>query len=348
MISPSLLPFVSVVMPIRNEIGFIRRGLGAVLAQDYPADLLEVLVADGRSDDGTRQVVQEIARQDARVRLVDNAGRIVATGLNTALEQVKGDIVVRVDGHCEIAPDYVRRCVDHLRRDNVAGVGGPLETVGATAIARAIAAAMSSRFGVGDSAFRTVKGRTQLVDTVAFPAYTRDVLTRTGPFDSELVRNQDDEYNYRIRKMGGRLLLAADVRSKYYSRSSFRTLWRQYFQYGYWKVRVLQKHPRQMRPRQFVPLAFVLALMLSLLVAPWGPGWLVTAAVAGSYVVANLAASSIVGWKNGRGALVPLAAVAFAILHLSYGLGFLRGLIKFRNRWRDVPPPPRVDALEYL
>ncbi|HXH25336.1 MAG TPA: glycosyltransferase family 2 protein [Vicinamibacterales bacterium] len=330
------LPRVSVVMPIRNEAAFIRRGLQAVLQQDYPAELVEVIVADGRSDDGTREIVGEIARQDSRVTLLDNSGRIVATGLNQALQTATGDVIVRVDGHCEIAPDYVRRCVEHLAQGGVDGVGGPLETIGRTPTARAIAAAMSSRFGVGDSAFRTVKGRTQLVDTIAFPAYTREVLDRAGPFDVELVRNQDDEYNYRIRKMGGKLLLAADVRSRYYSRSTFASLWRQYFQYGYWKVRVLEKHPLQMRARQFVPPAFVLALASAVLAAPWPGGRVWAAAVAGTYLAANIAAALFVAASHGRLLLAPRISAAFIVLHVSYGAGFLVGLASRLDRFGSL------------
>jgi glycosyltransferase involved in cell wall biosynthesis len=330
------LPTVSVVMPIRNEADFITRSLGAVLSQDYPADRMEVIVADGCSDDGTREIVRAMAARDSRVTVLDNQGRIVATGLNQALAIAKGEIVVRVDGHCEIAPDYVRCCVSHLQRGEAEGVGGPLDTVGQSAIARAIAVAMSSRFGVGNSAFRTVTGRSLIVDTVAFPAYTREVLDRVGPFDTELVRNQDDEYNYRLRKMGGRLLLAADVHSRYHSRSSLTSLWRQYFQYGYWKVRVLQKHPRQMRPRQFVPPAFVAGLVLSALALPWSIGRWSFAAVVLLYGLANLVAVATSVRRLAGIAGVVYLPVAFAILHLSYGSGFLVGLVKFWNRWNDA------------
>lgn len=331
--SSSPHPFVSVVMPIRNEAGFIARSLRAVLEQDYPAEALEVIVADGCSDDGTRDIVRELAAGDPRVRLLDNTGRIVATGLNQALAVARGEVIVRVDGHCEIESDYVRRCVDHLASDDIDGVGGPLETVGQTPAADAIACAMSSRFGVGGSAFRTVSGRSLLVDTVAFPAYPKSVVDQVGPFDEEQVRNQDDEYNYRIRKMGGRLLLAADVRSRYYSRSSFKSLWRQYFQYGYWKVRVLQKHPRQMSARQFVPLAFVTALLLAALSSWWIAGRVALAAVIVAYVAANALATVALMRGRERPVRGSLVALAFAILHLSYGSGFLVGLVRFWNRW---------------
>jgi glycosyltransferase involved in cell wall biosynthesis len=246
------LPLVSVIMPVRNEADFLAESLGAVLTQDYLPDRMEVLIADGMSTDGTRDIVSDLATRYPRcpITVLDNPGRIVATGLNAALRVARGEIIIRIDGHCRIASDYVSRCVDHLRRDEVDGVGGSINTVAGTAVGRAIAGAMSSPFGVGGSAFRTIKGRTMLVDTVPFPAYSRHAIDMAGPFDEELVRNQDDEYNYRLRKLGARILLAADIKSDYYSRTSLGSLWRQYFQYGYYKVRVMRKHVRQMQVRQ--------------------------------------------------------------------------------------------------
>jgi glycosyltransferase involved in cell wall biosynthesis len=264
--------------------------------------------------------------------------------LNIGIRAARGDVIVRVDGHCEIASDYVRRCVEHISNDQVDGVGGSVHTVGETSTAEAIAAAMSSRFGVGDSAFRTERDKTGLVDTVPFPAYTRSIIQQAGGYDEELVRCQDDEYNYRLRELGAKILLAGDIRSRYYSRASLRSLWQQYFQYGFWKVRVMQKHPKQMRLRQFVPPSFVLSsfivLGLSFLVGLCGPcrtvrwGWIPLALVWGSYVVANLAASVLTASKKGWRHALQLPVV-YAILHLSYGLGFLVGLFKFWNRWSD-------------
>jgi glycosyltransferase involved in cell wall biosynthesis len=320
-------------MPVRNEVGFIERSLRAVVGQDYPVARMEILVADGMSNDGTRALVQALQQEHPQIKLIDNPGMIVATGLNAALRQARGDIIVRVDGHCELAPDYLRCSVSHLLHEGVEAVGGPLETIGQSLKARAVAAAMGSRFGVGGSAFRIASSSTQFTDTVAFPAYTRAVIDRAGPFDEELVRNQDDEYNYRLRKMGVKILLAADVRSRYYSRATLGKLASQYFQYGYWKVRVLQKHPRQMQPRQFVPALFVVGLLASVLLMSVLPlaryfsaGLL--ACYAFGLIVASLLASRKSGWR-----MLPLLPLTFATLHLSYGLGFLFGLVRFWNRF---------------
>jgi glycosyltransferase involved in cell wall biosynthesis len=353
---PALNPFVSVIMPVRNEAAFIERSVGSVLAQDYPQASMEILIADGGSTDATREVIEGLkhSHPDISITLLDNPGKIVATGLNTALGPAKGEVIVRVDGHCEIAPDYVRCCVDHLLNDGVDAVGGPVETIGESYVARVIAAAMSSRFGVGGSAFRIADRRTQFTDTVAFPAYRRSVIDRAGPFDEELVRNQDDEYNYRLRKLGVKILLASDVRSRYYGRATLTRLGSQYFQYGYWKVRVMQKHPRQMRLRQFAPPLFVATLLALIILLPIFPFTRYLAAlIAGAYAAAAIGAS-ILSLRKNRWQLLPLLPIAFAILHLAYGSGFLIGLAKFWNRWREpqrLSSPaaiPDVDKYEHV
>jgi len=327
---------VSVIMPVRNEEGYIRMSIGSVLAQDYPPGRLEVIVADGMSTDGTRRIIESIRADHPNVHVIDNAGKKVATGLNAAIAHARGDIIIRVDGHCTIAPDYVSRCVDHIRRDGVDCVGGAIHTIGETVRGEVIAAATSSRFGVGNSAFRTATDVTKLSDTVPFPAYTRSIINRAGPYDEELVRNQDDEYNYRLRKLGARLLLASDIFSKYYCRSSLKSLWRQYYEYGYWKVRVMQKHPRQMRWRQFVPPVFVSTVGLCIILLPvWLAADIPLALVAGAYLATNLSVSVMVaGRKNWR--ILPLLPLAFATIHAAYGTGFLDGLIRFRRRWGDT------------
>ncbi len=327
-------PFVSVIMPVRNEAAFINRSLDALLKQTYPKKRMEIIIADGMSTDETREVIEGVKNNsEISIIMVDNPKRIAPTGLNCALNEAKGDIIVRVDGHCEIEPDYVANCVAHLQTGKADGVGGPIQTIGETGRAKAIAAAMSSTFGVGGSAFRTIDDREMYADTVAFPGYTRAIIEKAGAFNEELVRNQDDEYNYRIRKLGGKILLAPNIRSRYYSRSTFKSLWRQYFQYGFWKVRVLQLHPRQMSLRQFIPFVFVMSLIVLMMLSTvftigrWG-----LAIIIGSYLLANLTASLLTAIKTEL-SLLPLLSLSFAILHLSYGLGFLVGLVSFRKEW---------------
>lgn len=331
-------PLVSVVMPILNERRYIKRSLSAVLDQDYPRDRFEVLVADGMSTDGTREIIRGFQQEHPHLRLLDNPSERRPQALNLGTRSARGEIIVRVDGHCEIEPDYLRRCVRHLD-EGVDCVGGPIETIGEGVVAVAVAAAMSSRFGVGGSPFRMRAGEERLVDTVAFPAYRRQTIERLGPYDESLLCNEDDEFNYRLRKSGGKILLASDVRSRYYGRSTLSGLWKQYFRYGYWKVRVLQRHPRQMRLRQFVPVCFVTVLLGLLCALPWSEaarwGGLVCAA---AYLLANLSASLFSGWTVGwkAGVLLPLI---FAIIHFAYGVGFLLGLLAFWNQWgRDTSP----------
>ncbi len=331
------LPLVSVIMPVRNEADFIERGLRAIFAQTYPPGLMEIVIADGQSTDKTREIIKSLANEtQIPVTIVSNPECIAPTGLNAALKIARGEIIVRVDGHCEIENVYIENCVKHLQSGKAECVGGPIETVGETSAAQALAIAMSSKFGVGGSAFRTTDDREMYVDTVAFPGYKKETLEKVGAFNKELVRNQDDEYNYRLRKLGGRILLSPDIRSRYYSRSTFKSLWRQYFQYGYWKIRVLQLHPKQMSLRQFVPFCFVLSLtvlgILSIF-SSFGKSGLFF--VLSLYIVANLTATVKAGKKT-RITNLPRISLGFAVLHLSYGVGFIAGLFAFRKRWQKT------------
>lgn len=327
---------VSIIMPIRNEFRYIRNSLGAILRQNYPSDRLEILIVDGLSNDGSRQIVNDMigANPQVHVVLLDNDKQIFSTGFNIGLKHAQGDIVVMLGGHTEIAPDYVWRSVESLGNPDVDCVGGSVETIAQTRVGEAIALAMSTPFGVGGVAFRTQKRKAMWVDTVAFGAYKRQSVQRCGFLDEELVRNQDDEYNYRLRELGGRILLVPDIHVRYYSRSSLGSLWHQYFQYGYWKVRVMQKHPFQMRFRHFVPPLFVAGLFCSLPVVMLSAlGWIALAPWL-IYILAVLVVSFSVTVLHRR--LVALLLVlTYPTLHLSYGLGFLIGLIKFANRWGD-------------
>ncbi|MEM8961604.1 MAG: glycosyltransferase family 2 protein [Acidobacteriota bacterium] len=330
--SADAMPLVSVMMPVRNEARFIRRSLGAVLAQDYPH--LEIWVTDGASDDGTREYLEEVAARDSRLHILDNPRRIVPTGLNRAIARARGEIIVRVDGHTVIARDYVRTCVEALDRTGADNVGGRMDAMGFTVTARAVARATSSRFGVGGAAFHYLDRETE-VDTVYLGAWRREVFDRIGGFDEELVRDQDDELNYRLRAHGGRILLVPTIRSRYVNRASLAKLWRQYRQYGLWKVRVLQKHPRQMRPRQFVPALFVAALAGTTIAGRWSPTMRrLSQLTIGSYVMANGAATVLAGREAPINEKARLPA-AFAAMHLGYGVGFLQGLLRFVGRWKD-------------
>lgn len=339
-------PFVSVLMPVRNEAAFIERSLSAVLAQDYPHERMEILIGDGMSTDGTRDVIASLMGRNPNVNLkvLDNPNRLVAAGMNVALACAKGELILRVDGHTVIAPDYVRECVAALQRTGADNVGGRMNAVSETRFGQAVALATSSPFGIGGGRFHYSNSE-EFVDTVYMGGWPREVFRRIGLFDEEMVRNQDDELNYRLRSRGGKILLSPKIRSQYYNRSSLRALWRQYFQYGYWKVRVMQKHPRQMRPHQFMPAVFVTALSVALILLPLSHvGKYLVALVLGSYAIANLSAS-LWAARHHNALLLPLLPFTFTTLHLSYGLGFLIGLARFWNHWgeyRNRPSEPNV------
>jgi succinoglycan biosynthesis protein ExoA len=327
-------PFVSLVMAIRNESQFIQKCMESILSQDYPADRMEVLVADGMSTDGTADIVKSFQTRCPTLRVLENQGMITATGLNAAISSARGEIIVRMDGHSEMPLDYVRNCVTALQRTGAEHVGSGVLSVGKTVFGEAVALAMSTPFGVGGSRCRT-GNLEEWVDTVFLGAWRREIFERIGLFDEDVGCSDDDEFNYRLLDQGGRILLSPPLRMTYYPRDKLKALTKQYFRYGFWKVRVFQKHPRQMRPSHFVPPAFAAALLVSgLWSACSAAGLIAFGAVAGAYLAANLAATLALGlrlgWKYAR--FLPLI---FAVLHLSYGFGFLAGLVRFAGRWGD-------------
>ncbi|WP_119071728.1 glycosyltransferase family 2 protein [Aggregatilinea lenta] len=314
------VPLVSVVMPIYNEAAFISRSLGAVLAQDYPGDCLDVLVVDGGSTDGTRALVQATAARDGRVRLLDNPARLQASAMNAGLRAAHGEIVARVDGHTIIAPDYIRRCVETLAATGTHNVGGPQRFVGTTPWGRAIAVAYRSPFSV-PSRF-TVSDRAEYVDTVYMGAWPRAVLEKLGGFDEALAVNEDYELNVRIRQNGGRIYLAPDIRSAYYGRQTPGALWRQFFRYGAWKFTVLRKHPASARIRHLIAPAFVAATVGGAILAPLDRRiarvWRATLGLyAAALGAASLRQASRAGWSH----LLRLPVV-FATMHVAWGSGF--------------------------
>ncbi len=330
-------PFVSVIIPMRNESGYIGACIDSVFEQDYPGRF-ELIVVDGDSDDDSPQT---LAAYGDRIRVFQNPKRIVPTAMNIGIRAARGEIIMRVDAHTTLATDYMRVGVETLQRTGADNVGGPMHAIGGGKLANAIAAAMGSRFGIG--AYFHFGTEEREVDTVYLGMYPVAVLKRIGLYEEELVRNQDDELNYRLRKAGGRVVLTPLMRSRYQNRTSVRKLARQFYQYGLWKVRVLQKHPKQMSPRQFVPPLFVLALIVTAVLAPfWAPAAWLFAAALGSYAAACGVAAALVARREGWD-LFPGVLLAFVTMHVSWGSGFLVGLLRFGKHWlQDEPPPPAL------
>lgn len=321
---------IAIVVPCRNEAGYIDAFLESALAQQLPEGCtLQVVVADGRSDDGTTARLHARAAADPRLVVIDNPEHITSAALNRAIAAAEAEIVVRMDVHTTYAPDYVRECVRALRETGAVCVGGAWRPVGEGWPQRAIARAFESRFGSGGAASR----RTDLngpVDTVYLGAWWRQALLDAGAFDEALVRNQDDELALRLTRAGGVVWQSAAIQSWYAPRASFAALFRQFWQYGYWKVPVIRKHRLPASPRHLVPALFLLALALCALAGfAWRPAWALLALLAGTYTAAALSFAAAIErpWAAPRAWLG--VAWSFACMHFGYGLGFARGLIDF-------------------
>jgi succinoglycan biosynthesis protein ExoA len=329
------VPVVSLIVPCRNEQASIEACLQSLFAQDLAPGSFEIIVADGLSTDGTREILARLAAHHACLCLVDNPGRSVPHGLNAAIRAARGQIIVRIDAHTHYAPDYVRQCLAVLHETGADNVGGPWVAHGTGYLGRAVAAAFQSPWVVGGARGHNPHYAGP-VDTVYLGCWPRAVFERIGYFDETLVRNQDDEFNFRLQRAGGLIWQSPRIRSWYQPRTSLRALWRQYVQYGYWKVAVLQKHGRPAALRHMVPAGFVAMMgLLPLVALGWPRVWELWGVLGGLYVGGTLVAAGGAAWRQGL-TLLPVLPVVIACYHVGYGWGFLRGLWDL-VLWRRAP-----------
>jgi len=325
-------PLVSVIIPCYNEEQFIRPLLTNILEQDYPADRLEIFIVDGMSTDRTPEIISGFHRQYPNIQWIQNEKRFVPFALNLGIRQSRGEVIVRMDAHCVYPENYIRALVGHLYKLKADNVGGTWLTKpsGNSVKAHAIAQALSSSFGVGNSMYRLGVNKIRKADTVPFGCFHRSLFDRIGFFDEELLRNQDDEFNARIIENGGSIYLVPDVVITYYARPRVSSLMRMFFQYAFFKPLVNRKLNKPATLRQFVPPVFVLFLLF---------GWLsvfisldlfkVYLIGMGLYAFLNLTVtikSAITAQRWGPIFFLPWI---FFVQHLAYGVGYLLGIITF-------------------
>ncbi|MEP6591919.1 MAG: glycosyltransferase family 2 protein [Gemmatimonadota bacterium] len=316
-------PDITVVIPMRNEAAHIVPCLQSVLDNVLPDGLFyEVLVLDGDSSDDSAALVRALATHDPRVRLLSNPERLQAAAFNRGLAEARGRYLVRLDAHSLYAPDYLAECVRLLESTGAANVGGVQRATGEGVIGRAVAAAVSSRFAAGDAKYRHAT-EPAWTDTVYLGAWHTATVRELGGMHADWAVNEDYEMNVRLRARGGRVYLSPTLHSTYFVRDSLPRLARQYARYGFWKVRTLLLHPTSLRWRQGVAPLFVLSLLATPLLMH-ALGWWGAAHIA-LYLLANLTASVITARRHGL-AILPLLPLIFAIVHCSWGTGFLAGL----------------------
>jgi glycosyltransferase involved in cell wall biosynthesis len=324
------MPFVSIIIPCYNEERRIQSLLDAVFAQTYPQRELEIIISDGQSTDHTRAAIAEwhTRHPEINLQVVENTQRSIPAALNRAIDAARGEIILRLDGHSAPQPDYVEKSVAALqagRGDNVGGVW-EIRAGADTWMARAIAAAAAHPLGVGDALYRHAREAAQ-VDTVPFGCFYRALIERIGRFDETLLTNEDYEFNTRIRLAGGKVWLDPAIRSTYYARATFGALIRQYWRYGFWKLKMLQRYPRTLRWRQGLP-PLLVAGILSGSVLLWIPllryFWWAAIAV---YILTLAAAGLHAALKNKQASLLPGLPMAIMAMHLSWGAGFLWSLV---------------------
>lgn len=322
---------VSIICPVYNEEKFIDRCVKSIIAQDYPTDSLEVLFIDGRSTDRTRELIEKYTKAYPHIHLLDNPQQVVPYALNKGVEESTGEVVMRIDGHCVYPTNYVSELVKYLYELDADNVGGVWNTQPAndTAICQAIALASSHPFGVGGSMHKIGASEIMETDTVPFGCYKREVFEKTGLFDTDLVRNQDDEFNGRLLNKGGKIFLIPQVIINYTARDSIRKMRQMYYQYGLYKPLVNKKLGAPATIRQFFPLLFLIGLMVGGVLSIFSP-WIrsVYIAVLLLYLFIALVVGCMGAIRTGKPIVTMLMPYVFLNVHLSYGYGYLCGLIK--------------------
>jgi len=325
-------PYVTVIIPCRNEEKFIGECLDSIIANDYPKDRFEVLVVVAVSEDRTREIVEGYADRYSSIRLFDNPKKIVPTALNTGIRSAKGEIIMRMDAHATYEKNYVSKCVKYLQEYKADNVGGIIITQPRinTLWGKAIALALSHRFGVGNSVFRTGTKKPMWVDTVFGGCYRKEVFEKIGLFNEDLVSTQDMEFNLRLKKEGGRVLLVPEIVSYYFTRSDFRSFCKNNFRNGLWAILPF-KYSKIMPVswRHLVPLAFVLSLIGSMAISAFSSiffwlFWLIL----GSYFLSNAYFSIKISKKEKDLKYIFIMPLIFGSLHLLYGLGSLWGTLR--------------------
>ena len=322
-----MLPSISITIPARNEEKYIEKCILSILSADYPQEKIKVFVCDGLSTDNTREIVSSLSNKHNNIQLIDNEKQTTPFALNLGLKASNCAIKIILGAHAEIDKDFIKNNVSVLNDYPEVGCsGGIIENVYENESAETIGLAMSSGFGVGNAHFRT-GSKNGFVDTVAFGAYRKEVFEKIGYFDEDLIRNQDDEFNFRLLQNGFKIYLNSNIKSKYYVRASFSKLYKQYYQYGYWKVYVNKKHKAVTSIRQLVPLFFVLFLFLGFTLSffHWILGTLFSLGIL-AYIVLGIVFAS---QKSNSFEKITGIAYTFFLLHFSYGLGYLVGIFDF-------------------
>lgn len=317
---------ISVVMPVYNEEKYISKCIDSLLLQDYPKEKMEWIFVDGKSTDQTKDLIGKyVKRYPQLIKIYENPKRTVPHAMNIGIRESKGEYIIRLDAHAEYSRDYISKCVFYLDTIDADNVGGVAETKSNGLTGNAIAKMLSSKFGVGNSQFRT-NGNSGYVDTVPFGAFRREVFKKWGGYDERLVRNQDNEMNYRIRKNGGKVYLASDIHFSYYCRDSIKGISDMAVKNGMWNVITMRLCPGSMGVRHFIPLLFLISvLVLPVISLKLEFVRYLFAAEMGLYVALDsyFSSKSADGVKD-----FFLLLILFPIFHIAYGAGSVKGLIK--------------------
>jgi len=327
----STLPLISILIPCRNEKKYIRGCLNSILQQDYPKEKMEVLVMDGISEDGTRKIIEDYGKKHPFIRAIDNQKKFTSFAWNLGIKESKGEILVLIGAHGTYQKDYVSKCVKYLEKYKADNVGGIMKTIAKeeTIIAKTIALAMSHFFATGGVRFRTGSKEVMEVDTVFGGCYKKEVFKKIGLFNEKLHRSQDMEFNIRLKRAGGRIILAPDIVNYYYPKSNFKDFLLHSFDSGFWSIYPSKFTKKPLKLRHCIPLLFILGIMGTLVLSIFFPPFFTLfLSILYSYLLFNLYFSAEISIREKGFKYFLVLPLVFIIRHFGYGFGSFLGLLK--------------------
>lgn len=324
---------VSIVIPILNEEKYIDKCINSVLNQDYPKEHLEVVLVDGDSEDNTVKIINLYIEKYPFIKVFNNPEKTVQYALNIGVKGAVGKYIVRMDAHAEYSNDYVSKCIEYLEETKAQNVGGPMIAKGKNNVQQVVSAAYHSPFALGGGKFH-IEGFEGYADTVFLGSFKRQYLLDIGLYDERLPRSEDDDLNFRISESGGKIYITPKIKSIYYPRDSYKSLFKQYYEYGVWKVAVIKKHKKPARISHLIPMLFVLYLVsFGILSFFFKPVFYTFISILSLYVILDAYFSFSNKYINSFKNHFKLMYVHF-LLHLSYGFGFWQGIFKFMGtKW---------------
>ena len=320
-----MLPFVSLIIPTLNEEKYLEQTILSLLSNDYPSNKFEILLIDGLSKDNTLVIAQRLAKKFSNIRLMSNPKIYQSAALNIGIRESKGDFIIRADAHAIYDKNYIRSTIDLLQKNEYSNVGPVQVSIGRTLVEKAIAKAMNSKIGMGNAKYRLDKREVFEVKSVWLGAWKKETLIKINGFNENLPISEDFDLNYRLRRSGSKIAASNSIKAMYLVRKSLKGLFKQFYKYGFWKIKFLMTYPEEFQLRWLAPPILVFALFFSILLVKF-ISWSIFLPIAYIFILFLITFYFMIKSNSFKDLISSvILCLVFPVIHISWGVGFLYG-----------------------